>query len=131
MKLVRNKKAVFFGKGENKNLHPKDCIQIDRNVAQDQNKLAKLLNECSVIYQYDPVSAMSEIARLCGCRVVYLSDEYTKEEYENGYEAGINGMSFGIEENNKLDVDSFRTHYLSLRDKFSKKLDTFIELTQS
>jgi len=129
MGLKRDKKAVFVGKGEDKRLHPQGCVLIDRMVAQDQAELAQLLNECEVIYQYDPVSAMSEIARLCGCRVVYLSDQYTREEYES-YEPGINGISFGLEEDNKLDVDKFRSHYLGMKEMFSKKLDRFIELTQ-
>lgn len=129
MKGKRTKKAVFVGKGEDKRLHPEGCILIDRIVAEDQTALAELLNECQVIYQYDPVSAMSEIARLCGCRVVYLSDEYTKEEYET-YEPGTNGISFGMEEGVKLDSDKFRNHYLKMKDTFSKKLDRFIELTQ-
>lgn len=129
-KKIRDKTAVFFGKGEDKGLHKPSTI-IDRSLAQDQQELADFLNECEILYTYDPVSAMTEVARLCGTRVVYLSDVYTKEDYESKYEAGINGMSFGSDTGEKLDVDAFRSHYNALRDTFNVQLDKFIEETQN
>lgn len=129
-KKARTKKAVFVGKGQNTGLHPQDCVPIDRKFAQDQQALADLLNECEVMYQYDPVSAMSEIARLCGCRVVMLQEEYSKDDYRK-YEPGINGISWGLNEEIRLEVDGFRQHYIELRQKFSKQLDIFIDQTQS
>lgn len=131
----RTKTAYFVGKGikdpdiERKFTHPKDAILIDRDLAQDQAKLADLLNETSVLYCYDPVSAMMEIARLCGTRIIYLSDAYSKEDYLK-YEPGINGISFSTEESVELDVEKFRKHYKHLREAFSVKLDKFIDSTQ-
>ena len=113
-----------------KNLHPKECLEIDRTVAADQQALADLLNECEVLYSYDPVSAMTEVARLCGCRVVMLQDTYTKSQYRD-YEPGLNGMSFGLDEEVPLDTKGFRSHYDYLRKTFSEKLDGFIEDTQN
>jgi hypothetical protein len=127
----RTKRAVFVGKGDNLNLHPADCTIITRQMCSDQQWLADVLNECEVVYQYDPVTAMSEIARLCGCRIVYLAKEYSREDYLNGYEPGINGMSFGEDQEIPLDAEGFREHYIGLRRDFSKKLEIFIEETQS
>ena len=69
-KKKRTKTAFFVGKGTNKFKHPDDAIEITREFSHDQEELASLLNECEVLYSYDPVSAMTEISRLCGCRVV-------------------------------------------------------------
>ena len=129
-KKNRNKKCVFIGKGEDKHLHPEGCIAIDRKFAEDQQALADLLNECEIMYSYDPISAMTEIARLCGCRVVLLQNIYSKSEYRD-YEPGLNGMSFGLDEEVKLDTEGFRSHYGLLKKTFSVKLDMFIEDTQN
>jgi len=129
-KKKRDRRAVFVGKGVDTGLHQRGATIIDRSLAQDQQELADLLNECEVLYSYDPVSAMTEIARLCGCRVVYLSETYTREDYANKYEAGVNGMSFGTDEGVELDTEAFTQHYLDLRETFSKRLDIFIESTQ-
>jgi len=125
----RFKKCVFIGKGENTYVHPKDCIEFDRRFAQNQQLLADFLNECQVMYCYDFRSAMMEVARLCGCRVVLLSDKYPKSEYSK-YEPGLNGISFGLDEEVPLETKGFRKHYLSLRRDFCRKLDQFIEDTQ-
>lgn len=131
----RTKTAYFVGKGikdpdiERKFTHPKNAILIDRNLAQDQSKLADLLNECQVLYDYDPVSAMTEISRLCGCPVIYLSDKYTEKDYDK-YEPGKMGMVWGGTKIPKLDSKAFRKHYMGLWDSFNTHLDYFIEDTQ-
>jgi len=132
----RTKKCVFFGKyGSVSNLkvhysHPKDCIPIDRKFATDQKALADLLNECQVMYGYDSVSAMYEVARLCGCRVVIIPDgSYTKKEFSQ-YEPGMNGISWDVKEKVELDVKKFRKHYIKMIKLFDRKMDRFIALTQ-
>ena len=125
----RTQRGVFVGKGDDLQRHKPGAIIINRELSEDQQELADTLNECEVLYTYDMVSAMTEIARLCGCRVVYLSDYYTKEEYEK-YEPGINGMSFGKDEGVPLDTVAFRKHYISLMTTFNKKFDKFLEETQ-
>lgn len=122
-------KCVFVGKGTDRGLHPKDCIPIDRNLAQDQNHLADFFNSCEVMYAYDPVSAMYEIARLCGCRVVLFNEKYTKEQFSE-YEPGMEGISWGKDEEIKVNSENFRQRYLGLREEFARKLDLFIENTQ-
>lgn len=125
----RTKRAYFVGKGVNTGIHPKDSVLIDRSLAQDQAYLADLLNECEVLYCYDPVTAMTEIARLCGCRVVMVNPTYSKDEFKK-YEAGTNGITWGTEPTVPLDTGGFRKHYTDLKLQFGRKLDQFIEDTQ-
>jgi hypothetical protein len=126
-KRKRTKTCFLVGKGENLNKHPKNSIQLSREFASDQQALADLLNECHTFYCYDRLSAMMEIARLCGCKVKYYGN-FPKEELEL-YEPGMNGVSYQDEEV-KLDTDAFRSHYIELGRIFSEKLDIFIEETQ-
>ena len=81
------------------------------------------------MYSYDNNSAMFEIARLCGCRIVVIPSIYKKEEFAK-YEPGFNGISYGIEENVPLDVAEFRTHYKGMIRTFEKRLEGFIDDTQ-
>ena len=127
----RDKKAVFEGKGVTSVALPDDCVSINRQVAQDQEGLADLLNECIVLYTFDPVSAMTEIARLCGCPVIYLSDVYSEEDYQL-YEPGTNGMSFSMEKEPELDTEAFKAHYSDLQARFyDELLPNFIKITQN
>lgn len=128
----RTKTAYFVGKGINydiKPIHPEGSILIDRVLAQDQQALADLLNECSVLYCYDPVSAMLEIARLCGTRIVMVNPVYTKKEFKK-YEPGMNGISWGEDKGIKLDIEEFRQRYEDMIKIFEAKLDRFIDDTQ-
>lgn len=131
----RTKTAFMIGKGireeniQSKFIHPSDSIEITREFAQDQQALADLLNECEVLYNYDPVSAITEVARLCGTRIVQIPTKYTKEEF-SVYEPGLNGISWGRDEGVKLDYDAFVAHYLDLQHKFTHTLDHFIKETQ-
>ena len=123
---VRNKVAFYVGKGTNLGKHPEDAIELTRQQTQDQEWLAGFLNECSVLYVYDRMSAIMEVARLCGCAVVYLGD-LDKGELEL-YEPGMNGLGYKTE--SKLDTKKFRAHYKDMIKTFEKKLDKMIEKTQ-
>lgn len=123
----RTKTCYLIGKGHNKLIHPKDSIEITRDFAHDQQALTDLLNECTVLYGYDKMSAMYEIARLCGCRVKYYGG-YDEDELSL-YEPGMNG--FGIDgEDKKLYVHEFREHYKEMVRLFDSRLDNFIKDTQ-
>ena len=130
--LKRDKVAVFVGKGVATSPHIGEVF-IDRAMAKDQEALSILLNQCQVLNTYDPVSAMSEIARLCGCRVNYLSSAYTKKDYLL-YEPGINGMSFPLEDDivAPLDTEAFLGQYKRLQARFYDVcLPNFIKITQN
>jgi hypothetical protein len=130
LKKKRKGKCFFIGKGQQSIISPTDFI-IDRKFATNQLALAEYLNTVEVMYGYDPVSAMYDIARLCGCRVVIFPSSYSKEEFTK-YELcqDFNGISWGNDEEKKLDVDSFRSLYEDMIALFSEKVDIFIELTQ-
>lgn len=131
-KKKRTKTAYFIGKGMNypyKPIHPADAILIDRILAQDQGALADLLNECEVLYCYDPVTAMTELARLCNTRIVMVNPLYTKEDFAK-YEPGLNGISWGQDEGVVLDHEEFRDQYYVMIGRFNEKLSRFIESTQ-
>jgi len=95
------------------------------------------------MYTYENPTAMNEIARLCGCKVVFFPEgavtEYSKEELEEKYEPGMHGITFAYDKKLKivnrekevpLDVKKFRKHYKGLIKTFDKKLDKFIKRTQ-
>lgn len=130
--LKRDKVAVFVGKGVATQPHIGEVF-IDRNTARDQEALSILLNQCTVLNTYDPVSAMTEISRLCGCRVNYLAPNYTKKDYLL-YEPGINGMSFPLEDDKiaPLDTKAFLGAYKRLQVQFyNVSLPNFIKITQN
>lgn len=124
----RTKECYFVGKGKNVGKHPYDAIKIDRDIAMDQQRLADTFNKCYVLHTYENPTAMNEIARLCGCKVIFHQEgavtDYTTEELEEKYEPGMMGI------NSDLDVQAFRKHYISLIDTFEKRLDKFIIATQ-
>jgi len=128
-KKKRTKTCYIVGKGTNTNKHPKDSILIDRKFAIDQQALADLLNECHTLYSYDPVTAMFEIARLCGCKVVIIPNIKFNVNL-NKYEPGMNGISYGIDNYVPLNVEEFREHYKGMIKTFEERLDNFIESTQ-
>ena len=126
----RKVNCKFIGKGSDLHLKETEGLrEIDRPFANDQGALADFLNECEIMYSYDNNSAMFEIARLCGCRVVVIPSIYKKKEFEK-YEPGMNGISYGLKEDIPLDVEAFRTHYKDMIGTFEDRLEGFIEETQ-
>lgn len=125
---VRDKVAYYVGKGVNLNQHPENAIELKRGQdTQDASKLADFLNECETLYVYDHLSAIMEVARLCGCKVVYLGD--MPEEQLKLYEPGMEGL--GYKKEVEIDPTAFRMHYKSLIRKFEHNLDYFIERSQN
>lgn len=122
----RTKTCYLVGKGVNTNEHPRDSVELTRMFANNQGALAELLNECHTFYCYDPVSAMMDIARLCGCQVRYLGGK-TRAELKK-YEPGIEGLDFGY--GTTFSSRAFRDRYLQMRKDFEVKLEKFIEDTQ-
>jgi len=134
LKKKRTNTCYFVGKGKNLNLHPQKSIEIDARVAIDQEVLSNVLNTCSVFYTYENPTAMVEIARLCGCRVVFFpqgaSTSFTRHQLTYLYEPGMDGVSFEKDEDILLDIPAFRDKYIGLMDTFNKRLDQFIDHTQ-
>ena len=135
----RTKQCKYVSKGTDLHLRELEEVEeLHKEMAVDQQRLADYLNECEVLYSYDPASAIFECARLCGCRVViipnkgYAHSKYgkmTKKEFSQ-YEPGMNGLSFGLDEHIELDTDKFMNHYIDMIMEFDRKLNFFIEETQ-
>lgn len=126
----RTKRCKLIGKGAD--LHfpeTEGLFELTREFSNDQQALADYLNECEVLYSYDNNSAMFEVARLCGCRVVIIPNLYTKKDFSR-YEPGLNGISYGLEENTPLDAVEFRNHYQEMIKVFEQRLEGFIDATQ-
>lgn len=132
-KRKRTKRCVYVGKGVDIDTpETKDLVRIDSKISLDQAGLADFLNECEIMYSYENPTAMVEIARLCGCKVVFFPEgsltTYTKDELTNLYEPGMDGV--GWDEPIDFNPEKFREHYKNLIKEFSLKLDKFIDDTQ-
>lgn len=126
----RTKRCKLIGKGTDLHFEETEGLfELTREFSNNQAALADYLNECEVLYSYDNNSAMFEVARLCGCRVVIIPSIYTKKEFSR-YEPGLNGISYGLEENAPLDALEFRTHYQTMIKVFEERLEGFIDETQ-
>jgi len=134
-KRRRRNRCVYVGKGKDLPLKETEgLLRITKKIALDQQSLADYLNTCDVMYSFENPTAMNEIARLCGCRVIFIPEgattNFTKEELEEKYEPSMMGISWGLDDYQPLDVDAFRQHYINLQKEFERKLDIFIEETQ-
>jgi hypothetical protein len=101
-----------------------------------QEALVAKLNHCRVLYSYDSISAMTEIARLCGCPVVIIpSPQFSKEDCQAIGSWSIGGVGYGIEEEEyaigSIDSERLREYYKSESNSFSSKLGSFVNITQN
>jgi hypothetical protein len=138
--LPRVGRAVYRGKGKQPD-HPlanypliggKESFRGD----EGQARLCELLNRCSLLYVYDPATAITDIARLCGCPVVIIPDgSYTKEEYQQHEFYAAGGVGWGVEEaaiaRATIDGEKMRQFYIEAEKIFQEKLTKFIEVTQN
>jgi len=127
----RDKALYYIGKGSRRYFIDEtfDAIAIDNQTGADPQNLSHLLQTATVLYCYDNITAMTELARLCGCPVVLVPNgEYSEEKYQE-HEMGMEGLGW-----NKMpepfDSSKFMERYKALKETFYSKLDTFIEVTQ-
>jgi hypothetical protein len=110
--------------------------ELTDELIKDQQALADYLNTVEVMHAYGPLSAMWDISRLSGCRVIIHPSEdkfkQTKEDIAK-YELcqNFNGLSWEKDDGKKLDSDAFRKLYLDLRKQMNNKIDFFIKETQN
>jgi O-antigen biosynthesis protein len=102
---------------------------------EGQNRLAEQLNKCEMLYCYDNATALTEIARLCGCPVVIIPDgSYTYPEYRQHEFWKSGGIGWDILESpvarETINSDLMRSDYEEAEKVFQKKLTDFIEITQ-
>jgi hypothetical protein len=99
-------------------------------MALNQELLADTLNECHTMYMYENLTAMMDIARLCGCSIKYFGG--LNRQKLKLYEPGVNGITFETEtEESPLNTKLFQDHYEEMKVIFDRKLDWFIDFTQN
>lgn len=131
-KHLERKYPIFYvGKGEKVPRVPETegIMEINRGTADDPQNLCNILNEATVLYTYDNMTAMTEVARLCGCPVCIIPDGWHTKEQRDLHEFGWNGLSWGTEIP-QIDSDKFRETYLKSYDIFKHNLKFLIEETQ-
>ena len=141
MELLRKGRMVYRGKGRQPDIPMlKDYPSLGGKESfrgdDGQQRLAESLNRCDLLYCYDTATAMTEIARLCGCPVVLLPDcTYTWQDYQQHEFWQSGGIGFDLLEaplaRLTINSDVMRADYQEAEKIFQKKLTEFIEVTQN
>jgi hypothetical protein len=136
-KMERVGPLYYRGKGQAPHCTPVPYLGtgLDYRGEHGQNALREILNQCTVLYSYDCISAMNEIARLCGCPVVLIPDDYwTLEDCKSLDTWNSGGIGFGLEEEEKakstINPEKLRETYDWFETIFQLQLDNFIRVTQ-
>ena len=118
--------AVFYvGKGQRTRDIP--GTEITNELKADRELLAETLNRAEVLYSFDIISGMTDIARLCGCPVVLIPDDLrTRGQYDNWF--GWDGVGWD-EMPEPFDSVAFHSRYAGLYDTFLGQLADFIRAT--
>lgn len=103
--LPRRGRLYYVGKGARRKM--RTATEITKAMRADRAKLADALNRAAVLYCFDEQTAMTQIARLCGCPVVIVP---TRE---------------------RLEPDGFAAEYQALVEAFPAQLAAFIRMTQA
>jgi O-antigen biosynthesis protein len=140
-KLKSPERLVYRGKGQQKEderlkqfspLGGKEDFRGD----DGQKRLADSLNRCELLYCYDNATAMTEIARLCGCPVVLIPDgSYSEADYHKHEFWNCGGLGYGVLESSysRMSQSSSRVKefYETAEKMFQERLTDFINLTQT
>jgi hypothetical protein len=126
--LPRSGAMFYVGKGRRTQALPTGAVAITYELRKNPEALADALNRTSVLYTFDTASGMTEIARLCGCPVVYLSHggEYAHERYVGTW-AGIGWNEMP----EPFDSDVIRAEQIAQYEAFKMQLARFIAITQA
>jgi hypothetical protein len=93
----------------------------------DRYALADALNRAEVLYSFDTMSGMIDVARMCGCPVVVVPDgAFTYDDYDR--EIGWEGIGWDTTPA-PWDPAHFRASYLAKFDTFRSQLARFVEIT--
>lgn len=104
--LPRQGEVFYVGKGELDASRVNGATAITVAMRQDRHALADALNRAELLRCFDDCTAMTEIARLCGCPALVIP---TGE---------------------RLEPDGFRDEYLAQWPVFRKQLAAFVRITQ-
>lgn len=132
----RSGTAYYLGKGANslRISETNNSFEITKAFTLNKEQLKDKLNSIELLYTYDNMTAINEIARLCNCPVVIIPDgSFTKKEYTK-HELGLEGLGYGIEETewakSTINSEAFHKKYQDLIYQFRIKLLQFIKYIQ-
>jgi hypothetical protein len=140
MHIPRSGRLVYRGKGQQPDspllaqypsLGGKESFKGD----DGQNRLREKLNKAEMIYVYDNATAITDIARLCGCPVILLPNGlYSRKDYEKHELWHAGGIGYDLIEapiaRATIDSEYMAKCYAELEVKFQERLSEMIELTQ-
>lgn len=123
--LPREGALVYVGKG--RKTRDLDAAEVTMEMRLDRYQLADAMNRATVLYTFDNMTGMVDIARLCGCPVVIIPNgEYTREQY--GRYVGWDGLGWD-EMPAPFDSVAFRARYLTGLETFRDQLAQFVRIT--
>lgn len=125
--LPRSGEVFYVGKGQQTRELP-GAAEITSDLKRDRQLLAETLNRATLMTCFDNMTAMVEIARLCGCPVrIVPSGDYTREEYDRM----TDWQGIGWDEvPGPFDSGALRERQEVLYRTFREQLAEFIEVTQ-
>ncbi len=123
----RSGALYYVGKGHKS--RDLDAVELTNDMKRDPHELADHLNRAEVLYTFDNVTAMSIIARLCGCPVVLIPDgTYDRDTFDR-LQAGP-GLGWD-EMPAPFDSDLIRANEVAQYEAFRERLADFIAVTQA
>jgi hypothetical protein len=140
MHIPRSGRLVYRGKGQQPDspllaqypsLGGKESFKGD----EGQDRLREKLNKAEMIYVYDNATAITDIARLCGCPVVIVPNGlYFRKDYEQHELWHAGGIGYDLIEapiaRATIDSEYMAKCYAELEVKFQEQLSEMIKLTQ-
>lgn len=119
--LPRSGAAFYVGKGSK--TRDVSGVEITHAIRQDRHALAELLNRVEVVYSFDELTAMDDVARLCGASVIVIPQgTWSRETLAELDRAGV-GWD---EPPEPWDRAAFRARYLAGHTTFLEELDAFV-----
>tara|TARA_B100000424_G_C22937006_1_gene498573 strand:- start:775 stop:2448 length:1674 start_codon:yes stop_codon:yes gene_type:complete len=110
-------------------MHSKDSICLDGDIANDFSKLKEKLNQTKTFISYDSATYYSTIAALCGAISVVIPDgKNSKEEYKRKFPLCKYGVAWGLDDIQwAIDTkDKVRPHLEDMEKESDDLLDEFI-----
>lgn len=124
--LPRQGAAIYGGKRGVWRAMPGTEITLE--MRQEPERLAEFLNSVEVLYCFDMVSGMIDVARLAGCPVVIIPDgTLDRQQWDSA--AGWNGIGWD-EMPKHWDPVAFRAEYMMRVAAFGPQLREFVRQTQ-
>jgi hypothetical protein len=87
---LRDKDAMYVGKGRNLGLHPEGCVEITKQFPPTRLQMADFLRTVKTLYTYDNFTMLGYEAKLCGCNVTLIDGSGQKQPLHTSYVPSLN-----------------------------------------